>query len=337
MGLTSQQRRGQFPRGRGREGTGHLLPNLLAAVPLKLPLELLSDRSLESVGRVEATELFQEGRRHLGKFKPLHIEDGQFHGHVLAADVLEGRLVGHLHGGGDGRARLGLGDELRESRKLGIGKREPVADDDLGLVGLRQHPVAVLEDELRDNQIAGGCGAVVRHESGAFAEVAAERLVDVGVGNLAGGTGDRQTLPLRHLELRPDLDRKLKGHRAIVGQKHRVDVEFGLADRRELLLLRHLRHGVGEQLRADLVGEFRLESAADEPPRGTARPKTRQQRRWYEVTERLIAIAVNVFAGDRHLHPPLAGRDGVDGNIKGERLGQALGGFGAGDGGCFGR
>jgi len=149
--LPPQQRWGQIPRGGGGQRVGHLLPHLLAAVPLELAFQLLPHGGLEGVGRLESAELVEEGGRHLGKLETLHVEDGEFHGHVLAADVFDRRLVGHLHGGGDGCAGLGLRDELREARQFGIGEREPVADDDLGLVGLGQHAVAVLEHQLGDD------------------------------------------------------------------------------------------------------------------------------------------------------------------------------------------
>ena len=343
LSLPPEQGRGQIPRGRRRQRTGHLLPHLAAAVPFELPFELLADRGPQGISRIEATELFQERGRHLGEFQPLHVQDLEFHRHVLATDVLDGGLIGQPDRRRDRRARLGLGHERRKSGQFGIGKRELVANDDLGLVGLRQYAVVVFEDQAGDDQVTGRGRTVVRHEAGPLAKVAGECLVDVGLGNLAGWPGDRQPLPGGQIELRSDLDRELERHRTVVGEQHRVGVEIRLADRRQFLLLRDLGHGVGQQFRADLIGEFRLEATAHQPSRGTARTEARQERRGHEFTDRLVAVAVDVLPRDRHLHPPLAGGDSVDRNVEAQRLREPVGALRRGDGiwgggrGCIGR
>ena len=158
------------------------------------------------------------------------------------------------------------------------------------------------------------------HEPRPLAQEVGERLVHVGIGDRAGGASDRQALPSGQVKFRSHLDLELKRHRSVCGHEDGVHVELGLADGRELLLFRHLRHGVRQQFATDLVGKLRLEAAAHESPRRAAGTKAWQHGGGHHLAECIVAVAVDVFPRDRHPHAPFAGREFIDGDIELERL-----------------
>ena len=302
-------------------------------MPFELVFELLADGVSQGVGRFKATELLKELGGKLGQLELFHFEHLELHRHVLAAERFDGRFGGDLHLGGDRVARLGLLQKGIEAGQLGVGEGELRPHHDLELVGLGEELVAVEKPQVGDDQVARRRGTVMRHEPAALAKDVAEGLLDVGGGDLARGPLDREPLPLGHLEFRTHLDRKFEGHRPFVGQDDGADIEIGLADRRELLLFGDLGHRLGEQLGTDLVAELGLEAAAHERPRRPARTKARQQCAGHQFGDGLLEVAVDVFARDRHLHPPLAGRGLLDRDVELERLADGLVGVGGGESG----
>jgi hypothetical protein len=110
--------------------------------------------------------------------------------------------------------------------------------------------------------------------------VAGEQFVQAAlhlrVGILVHRAIDLDALPSRHVELRPHLNVELEHHRPFVGQLDRVHIKIRLADRRELMVVRHLRQAVHQELALDLVGDVLLEARLDQLPRRSARAKTRQ-------------------------------------------------------------
>jgi hypothetical protein len=304
-------------------------------MPLQLLLQLAADHPADRLLRLEATDLFQQSRRQRRQFELLDFQHLEFDGHVRAAQVLQRRLVGDADGRRHGRAGTGLFDEGIELGELGVGEGEPGPDDDLHLAGLGEEPVAGAAADVGHDQVTDDRRTVMRNEPTPLAQQVHDRLVDVGGGDLPGRTADREPLPGGQVELGADLDRELERHRTVVGHEDGVDIQFRFTDRRQLLLLGHLRERVGEELGADLVGEFRLEPAADEPARGAAGAKSGKEGGRHEVAECLILVARDVLRRDCHLHAPLASGHLVDGDVEPQRL-RSLG-FRQGDGGCFAR
>jgi hypothetical protein len=337
LGLPLEQGRRQVPGGRGGQGAGHLLPHLAAAMPFELVFELLQDGGPQGLLGLEAAEFLEHRRRDRGQFVPLDVEHVELHLDLLAAQLLDGRLGRDGHGCREGRSRLGLADEGVEPGELGVGERQLRPHDDLHLTRFGELLAPGGEPHVGDEEITDRGRCVAGHESAALTEQAGERLVDVGGGDLPGRPADRQPLPRGQFELRPHLDRELEGHRPRVGQEHGGGVEVGLADRGELVLLGDLRHRVGEQLRADLVAQFRLEPAADQPFGRAAGAESRQERRRHQFADGPLVIAVDVFPRDRDPHPALAGGDLLDRHVERERGERLVLGGGFGDGSCGGR
>ena len=87
--------------------------------------------------------------------------------------------------------------------------------------------------------------------------------------SVIGLTGplEREALVVRQRELRADLDVHLEVHRAVVGQLDGRDVELGLGDRVELVVLVELLQRRHQQRRLDLVGDL-LAEPLDRPAGG---------------------------------------------------------------------
>ena len=319
--LATEQIRGQVPTGRRRQRARHLLPHLTPTVPLKLVLQLLEHGRPQVIRRLERAELIEQFRGQIREFEVLDIHDRQLERDILAAERLDGRLVRHLDGGGDGSTGAGLGDELVEARQFGVCEGELGPHNQFQFRGVRQHRVAVEAPQIRHDQVARLGRTFMGHEPRPLAQQVGERLVHVGIGDRAGGASDRQSLPFGQVKFRSHLDLELERHRPICWHEDGVHVELGLADGRELFLLGHLRHRVRQQLAADLVGKLRLEAAAHESPRRTAGPESWQHGGGHHLAECIVAVAVDVFPRDRHPHAALAGRDFVDGDIELEGLG----------------
>ena len=79
---------------------------------------------------------------------------------------------------------------------------------------------------------------------------------------------DGQVLVFGDLEVGLDLDVDLEDHRAVVGQLDGLEVEVGLGDRVELVLLVELLQAGHQQGRLDLVGDLLAEPLLDQGSRG---------------------------------------------------------------------
>ena len=148
-----------------------------------------------------------------------------------------------------------------------------------------------------------------------------QRLLDVGVAELAHRLLDRQPLPLRQLELRPHLDVELERQGALLGHLHRLEIEIRLADRRELLLLVHLREAVHQQFALDLLGDVLAEAGLDQLPRRMAGTEARHVRGRHQLGELLVEVPLDVLVRDRHGDVPLARAAVLDLDLQGEPLG----------------
>ena len=93
LALAAEEIGGKIPVGRGRQGTGHLLANLAALVPGELPVELPADGRPEGVGISEGAQFAEDILGELRQFELLHLDDGQLHRDILAAERFDGRLA----------------------------------------------------------------------------------------------------------------------------------------------------------------------------------------------------------------------------------------------------
>ena len=71
--------------------------------------------------------------------------------------------------------------------------------------------------------------------------------VDFFVAEFMNGTGQLQTLPLRHVKLGPHFDVELEGHGPFVRQLDGLEVQIRLADRRKDALFAGLGDSVHQQ------------------------------------------------------------------------------------------
>jgi hypothetical protein len=125
---------------------------------------------------------------------------------------------------------------------------------------------------------------------------------------------------LGQIELRPDFDRELERHRPILGNLDRLQIEFRLADGREMLFFADLLQAIEQQRALDLVCDLISKTTFDDFARRSAGAEAGHGRRWHHLAEGVIEVAINVVARDRYRHVPLAGAGAGDLDGKIERL-----------------
>ena len=136
--------------------------------------------------------------------------------------------------------------------------------------------------------------------------------LDVGLADRPHRPLQRQALVVGHLELRADLDVELEVHRAVFGQLDRRDVEVGLRDRVELVVLVELLERGHQQRRLDLVGDLLLEPLHHELARGPPGPEARHGEVLAELGERRLELPLDLGPGDGDLDVLLARADIAD-------------------------
>ena len=166
----------------------------------------------------------------------------------------------------------------------------------ISLTSLSVSPVAVEAQVGRDEVAELGAPFELGHDLGVPFEEPLELRVDVGLGDRLDRPLDRQRLVLRQGELGPDLDVHLEPHRALVGQLDGLDVEVGLGDRVELVVLVELLQGRHQQRRLDLLGDLLAEPLLDKLPRGVPGPEAGHGRLALHRSERLVELAIDLGA-----------------------------------------
>ena len=133
------------------------------------------------------------------------------------------------------------------------------------------------------------------------------------------GLSDREGLVGRDGEVRADLDVHLEGHRPVVRQLDRLDVEVGLGDRVELVILVDLLQAGHQERRLDLAGDLLAEPLLDELPGRVAGAEARDRRLAGHLAERVLELLLDVGPGDRDLDVLLAGADVADLDVEASR------------------
>ena len=149
-------------------------------------------------------------------------------------------------------------------------------EPELDLLGLVQADAVLVEGEVGRDVVADRRAAFeLRHELGVAFQEGPHLDLDVGVADDADGPLDGQGLVGGQREVGLDLDVHLEGHRAVVGDVDRVDVEVGLGDGVELVVVVELFEGRHQEGALDLAGDLLAEPLLNERPRGAAGAETR--------------------------------------------------------------
>ena len=165
----------------------------------------------------------------------------------------------------------------------------------------------MLEREVRRDVIARFRRTVERHELPSIGEDPFQGLINVGIRELAHWLLDLQALPLRHFELRADLQIEFERHGAFLGHFHGIHIEIGLADGRKVVIVVDLRKAIHQQFALDAAGDLFAEAVLDQFPRRVARAEAGHVRLRHQFAILFVQVAINVLARHGHGNVPLTG------------------------------
>src|SRR5208337_4968362 len=120
---------------------------------------------------------------------------------------------------------------------------------------------------------------------------------------------DLQIFVLGDRELGPNLHVHLECHRAIVGKYDRLDIELGLDNRVELVILVNLLERGHQERRLDLIGDLLAKSFDNKLPGSTAGPKPWNLGVALKVTQRFLELTLDLGSWDRNLEVLLTRSD----------------------------
>ena len=270
---------------------------------------IASRRSASSVDVGQFLHQLRGQFRQVERLDLEHLEDAR---HLLRAEGHVGRVGAELRSQLAGLAAADAGHRPVETLDLAVAETEHRAEPNDLFRGAGEDLVAMLEGEVRGDVIARFRRGLDRHEAAAVGQDPLQGPVDVFLGELSHGLLDLQALPLRHVELRPDLQVELEGHGAFFREFDRLEIQVRLADGRELVFVVDLRQAVHQQRALDPAGHVLAETVLDQFPRGVPRTEAGHVGLGHQFAELLVQVTIDVLARHRHGDVPLAGAPLVD-------------------------
>ncbi len=229
----------------------------------------------------------------------------------LAAQGGVRRGAADLRLGLAGLARPGADESACQVGDVAVLEPQLGLEAELELLGLVEDHAVLVEGQVGRDEVAQlGPALELRHELGVPFEERLHLGLDVGVADLLDRALDGQGLVGGQGEVGLNLDVHLEGHRAVLGQLDGLDVELGLGDRVELVVLVELLQAGHQQGRLDLAGDLLAEAALDERLRRPAGAEARHLGLLAHRAERLVELALDLGLGDVDLDVLLA-RAGV--------------------------
>ena len=255
----------------------------------------------------------QEVVRQLGHLHHLDVLDGQGALDGFAAQVRIGGGAGHgdVHVAGvadvDAAHLFGevVGDAVLEGQLL--------VDAERHFVQLADLAIAVADEQIDDQQIAElnvslglGYDLAIGRQKPAF-------LLDhFFLAEGMDGAAQLQTLVIWQIEMRPNLDLELVDERSLARQLDVGRIDVGGAQGGDVVVLGELLQAGQQDLALDLIADFLLKAALDDPARRLTGPETGHVGVADQFAEFLAEARVDVLAFDGDLDVLLARPDIAD-------------------------
>ncbi|MEZ6196980.1 MAG: hypothetical protein R3F20_14835 [Planctomycetota bacterium] len=212
--------------------------------------------------------------------------------------------IGVVVGDGGG-GREDVPDRLAEERLAEAGEGDlgellGVAGDGAVLLSLEDHLVTLEHLEAADDVVVGRDGTLGdgRHHGALTGEVA-EDLVDVLVGDRGDLAGGRHAAVVGELELGLGLDDHLEGDRGAALDDDGLEVELGIGDDVEVVVLDRALHALDDEVALDVLGDLRPEALLEHAHRHLAAAEAGQRDRVPQLREGLAVLFFDLVRVDR--------------------------------------